>query len=59
MPVCIAKRGKVWRCIECSTGKIVRNNKGTPVDGGGYKLEKTAKAQQTAINISLHMKGKI
>ena len=57
MPVCVGKRGKIWRIIECATGKIVKNKSGTAVDGNGHKSKDEALAQARAINISLSEKS--
>lgn len=50
MPVEAKRIDGKWRVIETDTGKLCRNEKGTPCDGGGHNTEKRAKAQATAIN---------
>lgn len=50
MPACARKRGDKWRVVECEGGALVRNKKGTPVDGGGHDSEREAQRQASAIN---------
>jgi hypothetical protein len=50
MPARIAKRANKYRVVEPG-GKLVRNDAGTPVDGGGHKSESAAKKQAAAINM--------
>lgn len=50
MPVKTKKIGEKWRVVEASSGKIVLNRKGNPVDGGGHQTEQSAKKQAAAIN---------
>lgn len=49
MPAKVVKRGDKFRVVEPS-GKLVKNNKGTPVDGGGHPSKEKAKRQSDAIN---------
>jgi hypothetical protein len=53
MPVKTVKRGDKFRIIEANTGRIAKNKGGTALDGGGYKSKDKAKAQVSAVNISL------
>lgn len=49
MPIELKKlRGK-WRVVE-SSGRLVRNSAGTPVDGGGHRTRVGALKQAEAIN---------
>lgn len=50
MPAKVAKRGGKFRVVE-PDGKLVRNQAGTPVDGGGHASESAAKRQARAINV--------
>ena len=49
MPAKAVKRGDKYRVVE-PDGKLVRNSKGTPVDGGGHKSKGKAASQARAIN---------
>lgn len=49
MPARVVKRGGKYRVVEPS-GKLVKNKKGTPVDGGGHASKGKAQAQARAIN---------
>lgn len=51
MPVKVAKRGKLFRVVETSTGKLAMNAAGTPVSKGA-KTKAAAQRQASAINIS-------
>jgi hypothetical protein len=51
MPVCIDKRGKLFRVVECSSKKVATRADGGPVDGGGYRSRAKARAQVQAINL--------
>lgn len=54
MPAQVEKRGDKYRVVE-KKGKrtvLVRNDAGTPVDGGGMKSKAKATQQAQAINIS-------
>ena len=53
MPVCIEKRGKKWRIVNCISRLIEKTKKGNPIDGGGHATEKAAKRQAAAINSNL------
>jgi len=59
MPVCVEKRNGKWRIVDCDTRQITKNQGGTAADGGGHSSLISARKQQTAINTSLHSKGKI
>lgn len=50
MPAKAEKRGEKWRVVEADSGSLVRNTKGTPVDGGGHRTEAAAKRQARAVN---------
>lgn len=50
MPVKVMKQGKVYRIVEAESGKVVKNNAGTAVDGGGHKTKPKAVKQAAAIN---------
>jgi hypothetical protein len=53
MPAFSRKRGNKWRVMENKAHpKLVRNNSGTPVDGGGHSTKMKADAQARAINAS-------
>lgn len=52
MPVKTIKRGPKFRVIESLTGKIAKNSKGTPLDGGGHSTKDKAIKQVQAVNIS-------
>lgn len=52
MPVRAAKRGKSWKVVEASTGRV------TP-SSGTFKTQGEAQRQARAINSSLKRKGKI
>lgn len=56
MPVKAVKRGHKWRVIESETGRLARNDSGTPVDGGGHNFSAKAKDQAAAVNRSLEKK---
>lgn len=58
MPNCVKQVGLKWRVVECDSGKITKNAKGTAVDGGGYDSKSKAQAQASAINISQSKKKK-
>ncbi len=49
MPAKVEKRGDKFRVVEPS-GRLVRSNKGTPVDGGGHGSKAKAERQARAIN---------
>ena len=49
MPATIKKMGSKWRVVEPG-GTLVRNNAGTPVDGGGHISKADAQKQANAIN---------
>jgi len=49
MPARVTKRAGKYRVVEPS-GKLVKNKKGTPVDGGGHGSKARAQAQARAIN---------
>lgn len=51
MPAHVTKRGDKFRVVE-KGGKLVRNDSGTPIDGGGHKTERMAQKQASAVNIS-------
>lgn len=51
MPAATKKIGDRWRVVESGTSKLVKNSKGTPVDGGGFVNRKRAVAQAQAINM--------
>ena len=53
MPVKAVKRGKKYRVIEASTGKIAKNKGGTAMDGGGHGSKAMASKQARAVNRSL------
>ena len=50
MPATVKKQGEKYRVVESSTGKLVLNPAGTPVDGGGHDSYPKASAQARAIN---------
>lgn len=50
MPARVAKRGQKFRVVE-EDGKIVKNDAGTAVDGGGHASRARALRQVRAINI--------
>lgn len=50
MPACVKKIDKKWRVVECSNNAIVKNKKGTAVDGGGHSSKSDAVRQAQAIN---------
>jgi hypothetical protein len=50
VPACVEKRGEVWRVVECKGRALVKNEQGTPVDGGGHRSQKKALMQASAIN---------
>lgn len=52
MPACARRLNKVWRVVECDSGRITKNRAGTAVDGGGHDTEADAKKQADAINAS-------
>lgn len=56
MPARAVKRKGKWRVVE-PDGKLVRNEAGTPVDGGGHDSEALAKRQATAVNMPRKRKG--
>ena len=58
MPAKVAERDGKWRVID-PDGGILKNKKGTAVDGGGHASKKKAMNQAKAINASLHKRGKI
>lgn len=49
MPAKVVKRKNRYRLIEPS-GRLVRNRRGTPVDGGGHGSQAKAKRQARAVN---------
>lgn len=49
MPAKVVKRGEKWRVVE-PDGNVVKNKKGTAVDGGGHFSKKAAERQASAIN---------
>lgn len=49
MPAKVVKRGQKFRVVEPS-GNLVRNESGTPVDGGGHNSRGAAQRQANAIN---------
>ena len=55
MPAHVEQRGSRYRVVE-PNGRLVRNRKGTPVDGGGHSSRKNARAQAAAININQRKK---
>lgn len=57
MPASVKKVGQKYRVVEPG-GKLVRNNAGTPIDGGGHKTEAKASAQARAVNATKHGKKK-
>jgi hypothetical protein len=59
MPVTVSKRGKKYRVVEESTGRIVKNEAGTAVDGGGKSQKGPAASQARAINANLSKRRKI
>lgn len=50
MPVKAVKRGKKFRVVEASTGRIAKNAAGTAVDGGGHSSQGRASSQARAVN---------
>lgn len=52
MPVKTVKKGSKFRVVESSTGKIVKNKKGTSIDGGGHSTRDKAVKQVQAVNLS-------
>ena len=53
MPVCVEKRGKKYRVVDCGNRKITMNKAGTPADGGGHDSRSAAMRQARAINASM------
>lgn len=53
MPVKAVKRGKKYRVIEASSGKIAKNKTGSALDGGGHASKAKASSQARAVNRSL------
>lgn len=51
MPATTKQIAGKWRVVE-GDGQLVRNKKGTPVDGGGYSNKPHAARQARAINAS-------
>jgi len=49
MPAKVQKRKGKYRVVEPG-GKLVRNNAGTPVDGGGHASKEKARQQASAVN---------
>lgn len=49
MPAKVQKRKGQYRVVEPG-GKLVRNNAGKPVDGGGHPSKEKARQQAAAIN---------
>lgn len=49
MPARVVKRGSKWRVVE-PNGKLVKNKKGTAVDGGGHTSKAKAQRQANAVN---------
>lgn len=49
MPAKVKKSGKKFRVVEPS-GKVLKNSKGRPVDGGGHVSKDMAESQARAIN---------
>lgn len=58
MPVTVRKRGKKYRVVEKSSGKIAKNKSGTALDGGGHSSKAKADKQAGAVNYSIHKRGK-
>jgi|GEM_PF-1159456 len=56
MPVVTRKQGGKWRLFERDTGRLARNDHGTPLDGGGHIDKGKAARQERAINESLAKK---
>ncbi len=50
MPATVAQKGSKYRVVEASSGELVRNAEGTPVDGGGHSTKTAAEKQAAAIN---------
>jgi hypothetical protein len=50
MPASVKKQGDKYRVVEPGGG-IMTNKTGTAVDGGGFRTEKAAQRQATAINM--------
>ena len=50
MPATVSKRGEKWRVVEADSGVIVKNAKGTAVDGGGHESKYRAIAQARAVS---------
>lgn len=59
MPATVKKIKGKYRVIDADTGRPMRNQAGTSVDGGGHDAEAHAKRQARAINASLSKEGKI
>lgn len=53
MPVCVEKRGKKYRIVNCASRQIETNKAGTPLDGGGHDSKDAAMKQMRAINANL------
>jgi hypothetical protein len=51
MPVGVDKVGGKYRVTE--KGRVAKNKKGHPIDGGGFNTREQALRQQRAINRSL------
>jgi hypothetical protein len=49
MPAKVQKRKGKYRVVEPG-GKLVKNNSGTPVDGGGHSSKEAAQRQAAAVN---------
>lgn len=55
MPAHVKKVGKKYRVVD-PDGKVVKNNAGTAVDGGGHATKARASKQASAINIPKSMR---
>lgn len=49
MPATVRKINNKFRVVE-PDGRLVRNDEGTPVDGGGHDTRSAARAQARAVN---------
>jgi len=52
MPYLVKKINDKYRLVERDTGKIAKNQAGTPIDGGGKKTKSPLTKQMQALNIS-------
>lgn len=57
MPAVARFVGNKYRVVEASTGKPVKNTKGTAVDGGGHNTKAAAERQARAINARKEKSG--